>query len=376
MKIRTFYYLLLILVMISGGCVEPYQPSVVSQDYKYLVVDGNIDLVNGSATVALSRTLPLYEKDPVPPETNAMVSIESDNGSVITLEEVKSGVYEKRNTTFSTSQQYRLIIRTTDNHEYQSDYITIKNTPPIDSVYWEAEIDGLRIYVNTHDDTGNSRYYKWKFQETWQYSTSFSSFIKLVNGKIVPRPEEESINTCWGTNSSKNILVGSSGKLKLDIIDHYLITRVPPGRKLSEKYSILVSQQAITKEAYDYWQQLQQTTESLGSLFDPMPYELSGNIRCTSDASLKVLGYFGGGSTTEKRIFIEPADIPNHLRSFPHPSCEYDTIPIDQVPTLTDNYLLITFYGYPDTLGYLTSSSICIDCRVLGGTTTKPLFWE
>lgn len=376
MKIRTCYYLLLILVMIGGGCVEPYQPSVVSQDYKYLVVDGYIDLVNEFATVELSRTLPLYSKDPVPPETNATVSIESDNGSVVILEESKSGFYEKRNVAFSASQQYRLIIRTTDNQEYQSDYITIKSTPQIDSVYWEAENDGLRIYVNTHDDTGNSRYYKWKFHETWQYSSSFSSFLKLVNGKVVTRPQEESINTCWGSNSSKNILVGSSGNLKLDVIDHYLITNVAPGRKLSEKYSILVSQQAITKEAYDYWQQLQQTTESLGSLFDPMPYELSGNIRCTSNPSLRVLGYFSGGSTTEKRIFIKPSDIPSRLRFFQQPYCEYDTIPIDQVPNLTDNYLLITFYGYPDTLGYLTSSSICIDCRVLGGTTTKPLFWE
>lgn len=375
MKI-CMYYLLITLSIAGVSCVESYQPPVVSKDYKYLVVNGYIDLTNGSATVELSRTMPLYSTEPTPLETNAMVSIESNNGSITTLEEVNSGVYEKSKMTFSTSQQYRLIIRTTDNYEYQSDYITIKNTPAIDSVYWEAENEGLRIYVNTHDNTGNSRYYKWKYSETWQYSSNFPSTLMLVNGQVVMRPVEEYIHRCWATNVSKNILVGSSDKFSTDIIDHYPIVYVPAGRKLSEKYSILVSQQAITREAYEYWLQMQQTTETLGNLFDPMPYELTGNIHCTSDPSQKVLGYFSGGSTTEKRIFISPTDIPNHLRSFQRQLCEQDSIPVSQMANASDQLLLISSYGYPVVLGYLTSNSICIDCRILGGTTKQPSFWE
>src|SRR5690606_22122937 len=118
---------------------------------------------------------------------------------------------------------------------------------------------------------------------------NFPSTLMLVNGQVVMRPVEEYIHRCWATNVSKNILVGSSDKFSTDIIDHYPIVYVPAGRKLSEKYSILVSQQAITREAYEYWLQMQQTTETLGNLFDPMPYELTGNIHCTSDPSQKVL---------------------------------------------------------------------------------------
>lgn len=370
-------FLLFALAISITGCVEPYEPSVTKQVTNYLVVDAVINSTDGSASVNLTRTLPLYADEPVPRELNATVNIEDQEGAVYPLSEIGNGIYEQSGLAVDTDKQYRLRIRTADNQEYLSQFIPVKNSPPIDSIFWLPESDGTRIFVNTHDDSGNSRYYKWTYQETWEYSSPFASTLKLVDGQVITRHPSEYINVCWRSFISNNILVGSSIKLQNDIISHYPLVFIPrQSTRLVRKYSILVRQQTITEEAYEYWLQLQQTTESLGSLFDPMPSQINGNIYNASNPSEPVLGFFSAGSTAEKRIFIEKFELPEHLWYFPRSSCAYDSIPVDELGMHGNHTLLITSYGYPILEGYITSASSCIDCRLQGGTTTKPSFWE
>lgn len=368
---------LLFMLPIFIGCVEPYEPSVTTQVTNYLVVDAVMNSTDGSASVNLTRTLPLYADEPAPRELNAGITIEDEDGIVHALPEIGNGIYEQNGLFIDEEKQYRLRIRTTDNQEYLSQFIPVKNSPPIDSIFWLPESDGTRIFVNTHDDSGNSRYYKWTYQETWEYSSPFSSSLKLVNGQVVPRPPSEYINVCWKSLISKNILVGSSIKLQKDMISHYPLVFIPrTSNKLVRKYSILVRQQSITEEAYEYWLQLQQTTESLGSLFDPMPSQINGNLYNASNPSEPVLGFFSAGSTVEKRIFIKKEELPEHLWFFPRSSCSYDTILVNELGLHGNQTLLITSYGYPVIEGYLSSANSCIDCRLQGGTTSKPFFWE
>jgi hypothetical protein len=376
-KVRYNHNLLFIVMLVVGSCIEPYEPSVTKQITNYLVVDAAINSTDGSATVTLTRTLPLYTPDDAPRELKAVVTIEDEQGTSYPLTEAGNGFYEQGNLPIDIQKQYRLHIRTADNQEYLSEFVPVKNSPPIDSVFWLPESDGTRIFVNTHDDSGKTRYYKWSYKETWEYRSVFSSLLKLVDGEVVMRPSSEYLDLCWSENISKNILVGSTSKLQQDVVSHFPLVFIPRvTNKLTRKYSIIVHQQAITEEAYQYWLQLQQTTESLGSLFDPMPSEINGNIYNASNPSEPVLGYFSAGSTEEHRIFISSSDLPEHLRFFPRSSCEYDSIPIAEIGLYNDQTLLITSYGMFAPEGYLTSYNSCIDCRLQGGTTTKPSFWE
>ncbi|MEJ7664694.1 MAG: DUF4249 family protein [Hymenobacter sp.] len=60
----------------------------------------------------------------------------------------------------------------------------------------------------------------------------------------------------------------------------------PPSSKLYYLYSILVRQYALTPEEFAYWDKLRKNTENLGTLFDPLPSQLSGNVhRLTMPAS-------------------------------------------------------------------------------------------
>src|SRR5690606_8629815 len=107
-------------------------------------------------------------------------------------------------------EQYRLRIRTGAGQEYLSAYVPVVKNPPIDSVTYKVRPDraGVQIYVNTHDPLDKTRFYRWSYDETWEYSMPLYSVYELVGKDIVYR--QQSINTCWSSANPTNIVLGSS----------------------------------------------------------------------------------------------------------------------------------------------------------------------
>ncbi|MEJ7664695.1 MAG: DUF4249 family protein [Hymenobacter sp.] len=91
-----------------------------------------------------------------------------------------------------------------------------KLTPPIDELPWAAEPSGVQIYVNTHDPTSATRYYRWEYQETWEFHSAFRSDVEYVNGQFQRRTED--ISRCWRTENSTRISLTTSDKLTQDVI--------------------------------------------------------------------------------------------------------------------------------------------------------------
>ena len=101
--------------------------------------------------------------------------------------------------------------------------------------------------------------------------------------------------------------------------------------------------------------------------------QITGNFYSTQGVE-PVLGFFSGTTVQEKRIFIDSRKLPLYLQTY-RTGCTMDTIPADKIFQYGSSTLLIDSYGYP-VLGYFTSASRCIDCRIEGGVTVKPSFWE
>lgn len=373
----------LLVVFIAGACIEPYDPPVDDRDVNFLVVDGFINATDGTASVKLTRTLPVASDETIPAESGAHVSIEDEQGVTTSLTETETGVYAGGMPDIRFDTRYRLIIRTRDSNEYASDLISLQETPPIDSISYSVVTDGLELAVSTHDVTHQSRYFRWKFWETYEYHSRFYSlFMFSATREVLTRPAEQSIFTCWRTIASTSILIGSTEHLSESVISKFPLTVVPEGSvKLSLKYSLLVRQQSLSPEAYNYWLTLQKSTEQLGGLFDPLPSEVTGNMHSTKNPAEKVIGFFSGGSVQETRIFLTNSDLPDELKtasSF-NPNCLLDTLSLMQMETAPLSIFLVdAVYGEftPYIVGYSTSIRECIDCTSFGGTTKKPDFWK
>lgn len=388
MNRRLIWLISLAFVMLSA-CLEPYPPPGNLPPVNILVVDGFMNSTDGSAIVRLSRAVPLSDKDVFRPESNATVTILTADGRTFDLVQQDSGRYSLNGMIIDPALRYQLQIRTEDGQDYFSDFVDIRQSPPIDSVTWRPGIAGLDVLVNSHDDSGNSRYYRWDYTETWEYHAPVQAAYKVINGEVLFRDPEDYLYTCWKTVPSTRILIGSSVRLTEDVIRDFPLIFIPKfSDKISIKYSMLVRQRVMDKMEYQFWSDLQKTTESIGSLFDPQPYEITGNIHSAGDGGAPVLGFFSGGSVREERLFLNYKDLPENLKERPYSFCVLDTVClfkgpstpyscITDIPNLPPNPLLVGgLYDGPTLYGYTLANTRCADCRVYGGgVLTKPAFW-
>lgn len=376
---RTVRYhtaILLLFALLQWHCVQSYVSPYQSPKTGYLVVEGYIT-GNGPTSFKLSRTIPLPGDSTIPVVTGAHLQIEGSDNSVYPFTETGNGYYLLPVITMNTATKYRLRITGVNSETYLSDYVPFKPTPPIDSINWRITDTGaVVVYANTHDPTGNTRYYQWKYNETWEYTGSEESGYIWQGDSLASRPLSDQIYICYHSDSSANILIGTSDKLAQDVIyEHPLVSIGANSQPLGIEYSILVSQYALSDSAYNYLTLMQSNTEQLGSIFDPLPSQLVGNIHCLSNPAEPVVGFISAGALQQQRIFIGRSQVPGWLYYFECPK------PDIYFPESLDSMIFYFDYNNYVPVDIINNTTIeanvanCIDCRVQGGTTQKPPFW-
>jgi hypothetical protein len=372
-----------IVMLLMGSCVEPYFPEVLESPQDFLVVNGYLS-ANGRTTVQLVRTQSLDATGLPPAERMATVIVESEQGERLGLHEINEGIYSHPNLQLTLGAKYRLYIRTRNGREYASDYVEVLQTPVIGSVDWQPSNDAIDVYVNTRDAANNTRYYRWDFEQTWQFKPALSTTLIYENGRIRYRePSDKQISICWKSEPSTTIELTSTTKLAADVVSNYKLFSIPSrSEKLSIKNSILVKQYALTRDAYQYWEIVKKNTENIGTLFDPLPSQQTGNIRSLTNPGETVIGYVSAGVVQEKRIFIDSRDLPGEWRLF-NAVCSSDTMLLHEADIrdyFEGGYVVPVNAIFPpgasmSPIGYTFAPAPCVDCTTQG-TNVKPSFWE
>lgn len=381
---KRYSYIFFIL-LVSNSCIFDFDPP--SKDYEnLLVVEALLHDGDESFNVKLSRSIPIDTAGFIP-EEGAAVSISDNAGNIFDLIESYPGHYESSPAFNGQSgRRYQLHIQTSQGKRYESDTVLLIETPLIDSVFFKYEervtvegqdnIPGLQIYLSTHDSNNSTWYYRWEFEETWEFRSLYNSLQTWDNGNIEDRIEQ--VHRCWKHNTSTQVLVSSSKNLNKDIISEFPLTYISNSTdKLGLKYSILVKQYALNEKSYNYWKEQENINESLGTLFDPQPYVIKGNLYNPDDENEIVLGFFDASSVQRKRIFISKGGYPSFetLNNYAH--CTDTIVSYFQIRTLLEEGYMLVGEVAAQTSGvrYLLSYESCIDCT-LYGTNDKPYFWE
>lgn len=368
---NLFQYLILLLLL---GCVKPYEPTVLTRSNNFLVVDGVINSsANAITTIQLSRARALTDTIRILPEQNSTIYIEDRNGNRYALQEQATGVYRSLPLNLNTGNEYRLNITRADGSNYLSDYVLVKATPPIDSITWRQQNDTVSINISTHDPQNAAHYYRWEYEEDWEYAAFYDTNLGFRNGHVVFLTPSEQTFRCWKHAVSNEILLHTTRQLSEDLVKNELLLQLPAqSPKLERKYSLLARQFALTKEAYDYWQIIQRNTQQLGSLFDAQPSQLIGNIHSSKDPNEPVIGFVTAAIEQTQRIFIRRSDIRNGYN--PQSSCVAFGVPEGDPDTYLSKHPDYV-PAYYQNGGLMLSTPRCVDCRLAGGTTTKPPFW-
>jgi hypothetical protein len=405
LKAGSKFVFILIAVFALYTCIDPYSPKLKGYE-SLLVVDGLVTDANASYTVKLSRTI--QDQNTTPSTvSDATVSVTDDGGNNFNLNSWGNGIYKTDSIQFTgiIGRAYTLHIITHEGDAYVSDLCAMQSVPDIDSIYFAKDQElvnnntesqqGIMIYLDSKAGDDN-QYYRWDFEETWKFRVPDpKKYDYITGGTVIPVKNVKEF--CWKSNKSDEVLIrsvnsGETGPIKKAPI--FFIASNKSDRLMIE-YSILVKQYSISKNEYEFWDNLQQVNTCGADIFASQPFPVVSNLHNINNSKEQVLGYFRVSAVKQKRIFIPFSEFAKmHLPFFLYDQCarivkepnDYPSGFGGTPPTLDDLYSLFciksNYYfiepqynsvtGAIEDLVFTTPE--CADCE-LTGTSKKPDFW-
>nr|WP_299068507.1 DUF4249 domain-containing protein [uncultured Allomuricauda sp.] len=384
-----------LLIFLMNSCIEPFDTEFVGFE-SVLVIEATITNETKQQKVYLTRTFE-FEVDNTTAVRNASVEVTDDMGSTFTFLESEPGIYVSVDTFAALpDRNYKLSISTQDGKSYGSSEMQLTQATQLDNITArritnDDGIDGIAILADSFDPTGNSVNYRYDYEETYKIIAPKWSAIDLEGDPAggcglvkIRNVRDEQI--CYNTDFSNKIILTNTGDLAEDRVSEFVVRFINRDNYIiSHRYSILVRQYIQSNEAYTFYDNLNQFSQSESLFSETQPGFLKGNITSDQDENEKVLGFFDVSSISEKRIFFDYTDFyPNEpLPPYVDP-CNNNSPPLVDAlggcllrPIFEDKsarYWADNSTPGPQEGPFFIVNRVCGDCTLLGKTEI-PSFW-
>ena len=374
---RHFVFISAVFALLAVSCVYPFTPDIRKEGGGF-VIDGDLN-VGGSTIIKLSYVQPFDfdEKKDEKIIPSASVLVECGNGCSYTgyLISAEDGIatFEVDLSGASLSDRYRLSVHNIDNNkDYVSSWLTPVMIPQIERFWYEANPGSVNFYVTFHGNDGHDKY-RLYVNEVWRHHAYFSASLtydRPTNTMISISP-----NTyyCYSHNEQKSIeLISTEGYDENRVDSRTVLTVSRTSIKLQDIYKVTLNIQAIDDASYQFWSTLRDNSETTGSLYQTVPNQVIGNIRCAQDTTEVVYGYINASSVATRKLILRSTEV----NLWDSSSYKYEQ-PVSfthaQWPSRYDiGYRPV----YVENGIYLWTKKECVDCREHGGTNVKPLWWN
>ncbi|GAB4044962.1 DUF4249 domain-containing protein [Spirosoma litoris] len=338
---------LLGLIAVVFSCITPFQPDTLSIPSS-LVVEGQITNQPGPYIIKLSNTADYSFKSLNLVESGATVSIADNLGNQEVLKESPIGTYQTAASGIQgvVGRRYKLTIQTKAGKRYESDTELLSAAPPILNTYSEsvytpatgttASKQIWNVYLDTKDPDTLGNYYKWNWTHYEFTDVCQKTYVSRINSYT----GISCCTDCWNITRCYNCInINSDQNINGKAISRQPIAEVP-FTSLS-RYYIEIEQQALSRGTYVFWKSVKQLTSNTGGLFDAAPSSVQGNLRCTSNASEVVYGYFGAMGVSVTYLYVDRSsgkgnplvDLPVNVPYPTNPPCITCENSLYQTPT-------------------------------------------
>lgn len=348
-----------------------------------MVISGMISDRQGRHTLSISRSSP-YQTPLFQPVEHCVVTVTDQEGNMIHYSDEDEGIYSANvpDSYLDVGDAVSLHVVTPDMKEYRSSYDTILPCPGIDSIYYELKymetldpdrnLPGIQFYLDMSGASSDSRNLLWQVEETWEYHASlFGTHLWWGDGRW-EKYRSNPLFKCWKsipliqfTGTTRNLSSNELKRVALNFVSNET-------DRLSITYSLLVKQQSLSQDAYDYFQRKHEQAVESGGLYNTQPFSVTGNFYSVHDPKEVVLGYFHASQVWEQRIFVQN----NNFFEFeiPHIDCEYQ--PLSVIAEWDKIEYPVYIYSPGPFQPSFTGEQFCFDCRIQGGDTIRPEYWE
>lgn len=386
MKKIYFYILTLFSISSLVSCIEEFSPAT-SEFEDVIVIEATLTNQFKHQKVLLSRTSRI-DTVAINPVLGANVLVLTDS-KTFSFTEIEPGNYVSDiEFKAEANTDYELLITTSNGNEYRSEVTqltsessNIENLYAVKEVTSEGEI-GIGIYLDNYDPTGNSTFYTYRFQETYQIKPPFwSPYEFRITSEIPFRfgvfPRTDDAKVSYKTINSKGRLTVDTSLLSEDRVSRFLINFIPDfDIKINSRYSILVTQFTNSKKGYDFHKTMNELSSSENVFTSIQPGFIKGNIYSMNNPKENVLGFFEVVSVEEKRLFFNREDVLEE--SFEWNCIAYTPPAAPDFVSLNESLRLnnVSYLdgGFITPPVYVITNKRCADAT-LYGSSTKPNFW-
>jgi hypothetical protein len=264
----------ILLALTICSCVETFDfENEVDSFESALVIEATLTNELKNQKILLSRTFQLDTVIPSP-ESSASVRVIDNLQNEYEFQESGLGTYISTLPFAAVpNHEYQLKIETAEGRSYSSKMMKLTQSTPIDMIDVERGInddgiEGISILVNTYDPTGNSRFYRYEYEETYKIVAPRYSAFEIVfdDGSFFDytlgiREEQERI--CYNTVKSNTIIQTSTLNLVEDRLEGFTARFIDRNNYImSHRYSILVKQYVQSEEAFSFYSILKNLSES------------------------------------------------------------------------------------------------------------------
>lgn len=382
-SIRTYKKLFILIgfTMIIASCVE--EIALNSEDFEEaIVIEGLVTNELKKHEIKISQTFAIDSTGPKP-LSGADIRVTGEEEHI--FQELEPGRYISLDSFAARPGiDYQLSILLNGN-EYISASTQLSGSSNIGEleasrINYRGE-DGVAITLNNQTFAGGANYYKYEYVETFKFNSNYFKVKDLIieDGVPVEVPKQKEEYTCYQTNISQKIILANTNSLSDDSVNDLLINFIDSkDTSLSNRYSLLIKQYVIGRDAYNYYKILEELSGSENIFSQTQPGFLEGNITNSNNPNEKIIGFFNVSSVTTKRIYFDYGDFYNpegiRPRFVPFALCE-ETLPSTANLIAQLERGAVKWAGVTPSGAFLVVPTRCVDCTLFG-TNEKPDFWE
>jgi hypothetical protein len=324
---------ILLLLAVLYGCSEIFQPKIDTVE-PFLVVEGFVTTKFGSNYVYLNKSRGYNEQPYYEGQSGAIVTVTDDQGFVYSYQDMGSGIYRlipDDVNTISVGRTYTLDITTSDGNRFVSTPQTIVPSPPLKNLLcnyseetyltedaygqpMEVTYGGTRIIAGTDGILPSDNFYLYAWRAYEEHYTQISYGNAPVTYYDTYRHRQLSgkyVNVIRTANADEYEEFRLRNKeivfISLKDMQNYLPIYPDTFDFVSTSFQGLLfslRQQSISAEAYRFYSDIESQLSAEGHLFDPISPQITGNIRCTNDESVKVTGIFYAADISERYSYF------------------------------------------------------------------------
>jgi hypothetical protein len=328
----------LAVTTVISSCQEVFEPRIKVDTY-YMVVDGMITNNYGPHYIKIFYTKPLGDPYSYNVVSNATVSIVDNQGNVISLEEYTMGTYETPSGfKGEVGVEYTLDIITDDGAHFQSTPQMMPLPVILDSLYAsrgfeplyyvseqsgrleKVDMDVLNVFAATSSSDGSFPKFRFTSEAYLQYIQRSSELSGT--GEVTA----DTTYYCWLKRNIIDFVGFDIGEYTIPYeARNHRVAMLPRGvnpmrfmdfpeglyTDVRVVYNRFLS---LNDDAYEFHRMKNEQIRGQGGLFDPVITQIDGNVKCISDPSVRVLGFFEASNDLGMFVYkiLHPKNLDNY----------------------------------------------------------------